>query len=83
MAKNSDENQSAPDQSADEKTAAAKEAEKNGGETYQPDGEDQAESADSAPVEDTRRKCPDCNGEGIRNANDNHVCPTCEGTGKA
>lgn len=29
-------------------------------------------------------ECPDCGGQGIRNpATDTHVCPTCEGTGKA
>lgn len=27
--------------------------------------------------------CPDCDGEGIRDPNDHHVCQTCEGSGKA
>lgn len=28
-------------------------------------------------------KCPDCDGQGIKNPTDTYVCQTCQGTGKA
>lgn len=54
----------------DNKPSEVKDAELHGGETYelQPSAEG---------------RCPDCNGQGIRNPQDRLVCATCEGSGKA
>lgn len=57
----------------DDKPVEVKDAERHGGETFDPTVE---------PVV-AADKCPDCNGEGIRDPLAIQVCQTCAGTGKA
>jgi len=34
-------------------------------------------------VQEVDDKCPDCDGQGVKNPTDTFVCKTCEGSGKA
>lgn len=64
--------------SDNDKSAAVRQAELHGGETFDPTVASEDMSQPLAPG-----ACPDCKGEGIRDPQATQVCQTCSGTGKA